>query len=152
MPHEHKTYTVLLGSKNQSKPLIGQKHAVWKSQKKSHSTLGAKRATFTFWVDKSWFKMPKMVNLAIFLKTWGLRWNSVTRQARQVSLNRTKIGGKCQNYKNSNATFWVIFKQFAMSEITQKMFIIKWNVFEFSRLLKGKMCCVLPFERTNAVH
>ena len=28
-------------------------HYVWKSQKKSHSTLRAKRATFTFWVDKS---------------------------------------------------------------------------------------------------
>ena len=27
-------------------------HGVWKSQKKSHSTLRAKRATFTFWVDK----------------------------------------------------------------------------------------------------
>ena len=38
-------------------------------------------------------------------ETWSLRSNSVTRQ---VSFNRTKIGGKCQN---SNATFWVIFKQ-----------------------------------------
>ena len=28
-------------------------HGVWKSQKKSHSTLRAKRATYTFWVDKS---------------------------------------------------------------------------------------------------
>ena len=28
-------------------------HGVWKSQKKSRSTLRAKRATFTFWVDKS---------------------------------------------------------------------------------------------------
>ena len=28
-------------------------HSVWKSQKKSHSTLRAQRATFTFWVDKS---------------------------------------------------------------------------------------------------
>ena len=28
-------------------------HSVWKSQKKSHSTLRAERATFTFWVDKS---------------------------------------------------------------------------------------------------
>ena len=28
-------------------------HGVWKSQKKSHSTLQAKRAMFTFWVDKS---------------------------------------------------------------------------------------------------
>ena len=28
-------------------------HSVWKSPKKSHSTLQAKRATFRFWVDKS---------------------------------------------------------------------------------------------------
>ena len=28
-------------------------HSVWKAQKKSHSTERAKRATFTFWVDKS---------------------------------------------------------------------------------------------------
>ena len=60
---------------------------------------------FTFWVDKSSLKMPKMVHFGEFLKTWSLRSNSVTRQ---VSLNRTKIGGKGQN---SNATFWVIFKQ-----------------------------------------
>ena len=51
--------------------------------------------------------MPK-IHFGEFLKTWSLRSNSVTRQ---VSFNRTKIGGKCQNGKNSNATFWVIFKQ-----------------------------------------
>ena len=28
-------------------------HSVWKSRKKSHSTLRAKRATFTFWLDQS---------------------------------------------------------------------------------------------------
>ena len=71
-------------------------HSVWKSQKKSHSTLRAKRATFTFWVDKSSLKMPKMVNFGEFLKTWILRSNSVTRQ---VILNSTKISGKCQNQK-----------------------------------------------------
>ena len=49
-----------------------------------------------------------MVNFGEFLKTWSLRSNSVTRQ---VSFNRTKIGGKCQKFKNSNATFWVTFKQ-----------------------------------------
>ena len=84
---------------------LRNEHGVWKSQKKSHSTLRAKRATFTFWMDKSWLKMPKVVHFVEFLKTWSLRSNSVTRQ---VSFNRTKIGGKCQN---SNATFWVIFKQ-----------------------------------------
>ena len=55
-------------------------HSVWKSTKKSHSTLRAKRATFIFWVDKSSLKMPKMVNFGEFLKTWSLRSNSVTRQ------------------------------------------------------------------------
>ena len=43
-----------------------------------------------------------------FLKNWSLRSNSVTRQ---VSFNRTKIVGKCQNIKNSNATFRELFKQ-----------------------------------------
>ena len=32
---------------------IAHSHGVWKSKKTSHSTLQAKRATFTFWVDKS---------------------------------------------------------------------------------------------------
>ena len=49
-----------------------------------------------------------MVHFGEFLKKWSLRSNSVTRQ---VSFNRTKIGEKCQKSKNSNATFWVIFKQ-----------------------------------------
>ena len=62
--------------------------------KKSHSTLRAKRATFT--VDKSSLKMPKMVNFSVILENWSLRSNSVTRQ---VNLNRTKFGEKCQNWK-----------------------------------------------------
>ena len=42
----------------------------WKSLKKSHSTLRAKRATFTFSVDKSWLKLSKMVfeNLKLEVK------------------------------------------------------------------------------------
>ena len=76
-----------------------------KITEKSHSTLRAKRATFTFWVDKSSLKVPKIVHFGEFLKTWSFRSNSVTRH---VTFNRTKIGGKCQN---SNATFWGIFKQ-----------------------------------------
>ena len=55
-----------------------------KSQKKSHSTLRAK------WTKVN-LKIPKTVNFGEFLKTWCLRSNSVTRQ---VSFNRTKIGGK----------------------------------------------------------
>ena len=38
--------------------------------------------------------MPKMVHFDELLKTWNLRSNSVTRQ---VTYNRPKIGGKCQN-------------------------------------------------------
>ena len=49
-----------------------------------------------------------MVHFGEFLKNWSLRSNSVTRQ---VSFNKTKIGGKCQN---SNATFCVIFKHCAL--------------------------------------
>ena len=45
------------------------------------------------------------------LKTWILWSNSVTKQ---VTSNRSKIGGKYQNPKNSNVTFVVIFKQFKM--------------------------------------
>ena len=46
-------------------------YGVWKSQKKSHSTLRAKRATLTFWVDKSLLKCQKW--LIYFWKTeaWG---------------------------------------------------------------------------------
>ena len=61
-------------------------------RKKSHSTLRAKRATFT----KVYQKCQKWSTLA------SLRSNSVTRQ---VNFNRTKIGEKCQNAKNLNATF-----------------------------------------------
>ena len=85
-------------------------HGVWKSQKKSYSTLWEKQATFTCWVDKSWLKMPKIVHFGEFLNTWSLRTNSVTRQ---VNFDRSKIGGKCQNWKFLNATFWVIFKHCA---------------------------------------
>ena len=53
------------------------RNSVWKFFKKSHSKLRAKRATFTFWVDKSSLKMPKIVNFDEFLKTQSLRSNSV---------------------------------------------------------------------------
>ena len=61
-----------------------------------------------------------MVHFGEFLKTWSFRSNSDTRQVRFI---RTKISGKCQNCKNSNATIWAIFKQ---CEIGQKV----WKVSE----------------------
>ena len=70
------------------------RHGVWKSQKKSHSKLRARRATFTFWVDKSSLEMPKMAHFGEFLKAWILRANSVTRQA-----NWKGQKGKRQNWK-----------------------------------------------------
>ena len=48
-------------------------HAVWKSQKKSHLTMRAKRAMLTFWIDKNKLKMPKIVHFGEFLKIWSLR-------------------------------------------------------------------------------
>ena len=55
-----------------------------------------------------------MVHFGEFLKTWILLSNSVTWQ---VNFNRTKIGGKCHNLINSNATFWVIFKKSKVRKI-----------------------------------
>ena len=46
------------------------------------------------------------------MKTQSLRSNSVTRE---VNLNRTKIDGKMLIWKNSNATFWVSFKECDMT-------------------------------------
>ena len=53
----------------------------------------AKRATFTYWVDKSSLKMPKMVHFGEFLKSWNLLSNSVTRF---VNFKRSTFGEKCQ--------------------------------------------------------
>ena len=55
-------------------------HGVWKSQKKSHSILRAKRASFTFGGS-----------------------NSVTRQ---VTFNKTKTGGKSRNWNIQMRHFW----------------------------------------------
>ena len=73
----------------------------WKSQKKSHSILRAKRVTFTFWVDmdKRSLKMPKM----------GAFWRLF--EYLKLSAERcyqTEIGGKCQNWKMRHF-FLVIF-------------------------------------------
>ena len=46
---------VISGLKNKECSMVFEN-----KRKKSHSTLRAKRATFTFWVDKSLLKMPKM--------------------------------------------------------------------------------------------
>ena len=63
------------------------RHSVWKSQKKSHSTCERSELRIHF-------EWTKMVNLGVYLKTFTQWFNSATRQ---VSFNRTKIGGRCQN-------------------------------------------------------
>ena len=104
-----------------------QKQGVWKSKKKSHLTLRAKRATFTFWVDKISSKMPKMIHFDEFLKNQSLRPNSVTRQDKNL--------WEMPKFKPSNATFWVIFKQCGF---------IFCRFFEFFRLLK-RLLGLFPF-------
>ena len=78
--------------------------------------------------------MPKIVHFGEFLKIWSLRSNSVTRQ---VSFNRTNL---VENAKNSNATFWVIFKQceYATFPVFDALFfyfsscgILKWFLARF---------------------
>ena len=80
-------------------------HCVWKSQKKSHSILRAKRAKFTVWVDKSWSKMPKMVHFGDSLKTWSLRSNSVTRQGQHFLENVENA--KC-DFLSDFQTLWAV--------------------------------------------
>ena len=93
---------------------------VFENHRKSlNSTLRAKRATFTFCVDKSSLIRPKMVHFGEFLKTWSLRSNSVTRH---VNLKTDKNWWKMPKLKNSNATFWVIFKH---CETTTKPFFLR---------------------------
>ena len=55
--------------------------------KQSHLLL---RARFTFWVDKSSWKMPKIVNFGEFLKTRNLRTNSVTRHVKNAKIRKFK--------------------------------------------------------------
>ena len=59
-------------------------HSVWKSQKKSHSTLRAKRATLTFWADKSSLKNPKNGQFWRVFENLK-RSNSVTRKEKWSS-------------------------------------------------------------------
>ena len=71
----------------------------------SHSILRAKRATL---------RLQKLNKKGQFLARFVKPENSVTRQ---VNFNRTKIGGKCQNKKQPNATFRVIFRHCEIGKI-----------------------------------
>ena len=51
---------------------VSIRHSVWKSQKKSHIILWAKRATFYVLSGQKIKKMPKMINFDDFLKSCSL--------------------------------------------------------------------------------
>ena len=78
--------------------------------KKSHLILRAKRAPFTIWVDKRSLKMPEMVNLASF---WLIETCGQTVLPDKSVLIRQKLV-EMPKSKNSNETFWVIFKHRAL--------------------------------------
>ena len=82
--------------------------------------------------------MPKKVQFGQFLKTWSLRSNSVNIQ---VTFNSTKIDGKCQN---SNATFWVIFKQCALllnCSFESKQSVVAKVFSQFIKVLSSHFLC-----------
>ena len=91
-------------------------HVVGKSPPKSHSTLRAKRAKFTFGVDKSSLKMPKIVNLRSFWKTEAS--GQTVLPDRSISIGQKlaeKVKIQCDilsdfqhivNTKLKNANFW----------------------------------------------
>ena len=91
-----------------------------------------------------------MVHFGEFLKTWRLRSNSVTRQ---VSFNRSKIGGKCQNWKIQMRHFGrllaTVLKQALMNicfmkqkkKTRKKWFLTK----DGPKNLQIEMHCVLSF-------
>ena len=77
-------------------------HNVWKSQKKSHSTLRAKRATFTFWV-LNWQKLVENAQIGkLKWDIWGdfqTLWRRSYREKRDIQKNK---GGK-NPFKNLNS-------------------------------------------------
>ena len=67
----------------------------------------AKRATFTFWVDKSWLKMPKM----IYWKPEAFDQKVLPDKSlliEQKLMENAKIENL--NWESHYETFWVIFK------------------------------------------
>ena len=96
-------FIIKVGQIKKSKLCEVRFHDVWKSQKKSHSILRAKNCPF-----------------GEFLKTWSF--------GQTVLPDRTKIGGKMPKFKNSNGTFWVIFKQRGFVSYKKIIFLSKYRV------------------------
>ena len=135
-------------------------HSVWKSPKKLHSTLRAKRALFTFWVDKSSSKMPKMANLASFWKSKACGHTVLPDRSiliSQILVENAKV-------EKLNATFWMIFAHCICASLDSyaynqsKANFRTWLTLFFrngiSRHVK-KMSrftnCIVPFSGSNVV-
>ena len=134
----HKNLLGLLIHYNIAKMMINKRYSRCLKITEKVSFNIASEASYVY---KSSLKMPKIVHFGEFLKTWSLRSNSVTRQ---VSFNRTKIGGKCQNAKNSNATFWVIFKQCEHVILQNKEFFMRHFLIKLPPPLEFFFFCQCP--------
>ena len=99
-----------------------------KLQKKSHS-IRAKRATFTFWVEKSSLKMPKKVDFDEFLKTWNLQSNIVTRQVTFYIGQKLVKNGKIIKFKGDIfgdfQTVWCILSNMNLYPSDNFVFCLK---------------------------
>ena len=78
-------------------------HGVWKSQKKSHSTLRAKRATFTFYVDKKFIK--KCQKWSIMASFWKAKACGQTVLPDRLVLIEQKLVNYAKIQKNQMRHF-----------------------------------------------
>ena len=95
------------------------------------STLRAKRARLTFWVDKSSSKMPKTANLVSFWKPEACGQTVLPDRSLLIGQKLVEM----LKFKNRNATFWVIFKHCDKDEINTFLpkdatfhLVIRWSL------------------------
>ena len=101
-------------------------HAVWKSQKKSHLTMRAKRAMLTFWIDKNKLKMPNIVHFGEFSKIWSLQ--STLLPDRSVLIGQNLVeNDKIQEFKcdilsdfQSMWQCWKLLQKVSFHRLTQQ--------------------------------
>ena len=93
-------------------------HSVWKSSKKGAFNIASEAScTYILSVQKFMKNTQNILFQRVFenLILWS---NSVTRH---VNFKKTKIGGKCQNWKRTNTTFWVICKHCSNVHVEKKL-------------------------------
>ena len=98
------------------------KSSTRKSQKKSHSTLRAKRATFTFLVNKSWLNMLVVTDRTVRVRVrvrsnLEVRWGSMVRSNHEVRSTEPKSN----LIPTKIPIFWK--SKSKQSEIDKKIFI-----------------------------